>query len=323
MTKWRREKFRFLLQYCRWLSLETLQIAESVEEETKCIEDAEREDQAKETARVTAELTAMSAEDKEEHKAVIEECLPQLQVQSTRTSTVSAVELSEADVEGSAPGSTPQELAVEALDVEAPTITQRPLRFARLAERNKERTARETMLAAMLIDRASGLGDCDRLWKEAKRTKNKSEQRHMDIFLLPLDETQLAELDDYYVHVRKPMDFSTIKYRLDGTLPHIALPAATGGAIRSKALQAKIQQHSRYKTYGEFFSDLKLVFDNAIRYNSQHKADNEVSAQVHTAALTFRKRLEEAIASFTLRVIDKLERIRLKREEDAEREVSR
>ena len=37
-----------------------------------------------------------------------------------------------------------------------------------------------------------------------------------DFLIRPFDETALT---DYFVYVRKPIDLSTVKYKLDGTVP--------------------------------------------------------------------------------------------------------
>lgn len=57
---------------------------------------------------------------------------------------------------------------------------------------------------------------------------------------------------DYAVYVRRPMDLGTIAAKLD-----------KGGA-----------QFGGYSTYGEILSDVRLVFANAIKYNSHHLDDD-------------------------------------------------
>ena len=134
----------------------------------------------------------------------------------------------------------------------------------------------------------------------------------------PLDEAQLA---DYYVFVRKPMDLSTVKHRLDGTLPNLGTSTASTSS-RIESILNKIKQHSKYDTYGECLADIRRILDNAIRYNAQYQEADSSSAEVYKAALIFKSKVEELIAKFTLKVVDKLERLRIKRDEESEKEVS-
>lgn len=131
--------------------------------------------------------------------------------------------------------------------------------------------------------------------------------------LSPVDETQLT---DYSVYVRKPMDLSTIKYRLDGTLPPLS------SRPESATVTKLIKQHSEYNFYGEFVEDLKRIFDNAIKYNSVHRDSDTtgVSQYVYDAAIAMRSKLDTWLPDFTLRLYDKLERQRIQYEEENERQ---
>lgn len=68
--------------------------------------------------------------------------------------------------------------------------------------------------------------ECNKLLKDLQRGRNKNESIQISFFQVPVDEHALA---DYSVYVRNPTDLSTIKYRLDGSLPGTAQVAAAIG----------------------------------------------------------------------------------------------
>lgn len=68
--------------------------------------------------------------------------------------------------------------------------------------------------------------ECNKLLKDLQRGRNKNESIQISFFQVPVDEHALA---DYSVYVRNPIDLSTIKYRLDRSLPGTAQVAAAIG----------------------------------------------------------------------------------------------
>ena len=60
-------------------------------------------------------------------------------------------------------------------------------------------------------------------------------------------------------------------------------------------------------TYGEFLWDMRLTFQNSIKYNAVHLAD-EGSATVHKAAVGFLEKLQELVPLWTLEVAEKGQR---------------
>jgi hypothetical protein len=59
--------------------------------------------------------------------------------------------------------------------------------------------------------------------------------------------------------------------------------------------------------YGEFLGDCRLTFQNSIKYNGVHLAD-EGSAVVHKAAVGFLQKLEELLPSWTIEAAEKCQR---------------
>eukprot|EP01035_Chromulina_nebulosa_P021190 gene21190-27452_t len=188
----------------------------------------------------------------------------------------------------------------------------------RLSIKLAKRKERENIITTYQINRngnSGGLVECDKLLKALKRTRNNSEKAQLDFFLTPIDASLLA---DYYGYVRKPMDLTTIKYRLDGSLPYPA--SSTKPEI--VALLKLIQQHKLYTTYWDFICDLRRVFDNAIVYNSAHVLSDTtgLSQRIVDAAIFYKEKLENLIGTFSIKLIDKLERNKIKKDEDAELE---
>ena len=99
---------------------------------------------------------------------------------------------------------------------EKKTGVQRLLRSIR----DQERVVRSTVIAEGRIDSMgpSPYTECKKLLKDLERCKNATERIQLGYFIYPVNE---KELSDYGVYVRNPIDLSTIKYKLDGTLPGI------------------------------------------------------------------------------------------------------
>jgi hypothetical protein len=56
------------------------------------------------------------------------------------------------------------------------------------------------------------------LLKDVERCRNNQDRAQLSYFVYPVN---LQQLSDYSVYVRSPIDLSTIKYKLDGTLPSV------------------------------------------------------------------------------------------------------
>jgi hypothetical protein len=84
--------------------------------------------------------------------------------------------------------------------------------------RTLQRKAREDILAAWYIYDTgnSPYTECNKLLKDLQRGRNKIENLQISYFLQPVNEQSVT---DYAVYVRNPIDLSTIKFRLDGSLP--------------------------------------------------------------------------------------------------------
>ena len=77
----------------------------------------------------------------------------------------------------------------------------------------------------------------------------------------------------------------------------------------------------RYSRYGEFVSDLRRVFSNAVKYNSAHLHSDTtgISIQVHEAALMLQERLELLLSVFTVHLAERVERARIANSEMQQR----
>lgn len=80
-------------------------------------------------------------------------------------------------------------------------------------------------------------------------------------FLKPVDVVGL-QLDDYYKIITKPMDFSTIRNKMEG------------------------KDGTKYNNVREIYSDVRLIFANAMKYNDEHH-------DVHIMAKLLLERFEE------------------------------
>ena len=158
--------------------------------------------------------------------------------------------------------------------------------------RTRERQAREALVAPALMandGRAQSNDDkarneCkNKLLKPLHPKKGQEELKQYGWFAV-----KPYMPSDYAVYVRRPMDLGSIQARLD-------LARHQGG----------------YCTYGEVLGDARLVFANALRYNSVHMANDEGSHSVHAAALRYRSRLEDIVPNFTLDLAERIERDRM------------
>jgi len=75
-----------------------------------------------------------------------------------------------------------------------------------------------------------------------------------------------------------------------------------------------------YDTIGALIDDLRLIFTNAEKYNSNHKGKDTVSGRAYDAAEIMSAKLETAINKLLLSVSDRLERERIDHA-NAEREI--
>lgn len=119
------------------------------------------------------------------------------------------------------------------------------------------------------------INDCNKLlkdlekrttWGGAKRDRKQPDRLLLSFFTTPVN---LKVLSDYSIYVRKPMDLSTVRAKLESIPP-------------------------KYVCYHEFVDDVKLIFSNAITYNRIHENTDTtgVSANVLNAALHFQIKLD-------------------------------
>ncbi|XP_057755605.1 transcription factor GTE1-like [Arachis stenosperma] len=107
-------------------------------------------------------------------------------------------------------------------------------------------------------------------------------------FMDPVDVEGLG-LYDYYEVINKPMDFSTIKRKMEA------------------------KDGSGYKNVREIYSDVRLIFKNAMKYNDKKN-------EVHVMARTLLNKFEEKWL-LLLPKVDQEERRHLKEEADAQLET--
>ena len=159
----------------------------------------------------------------------------------------------------------------------------------------KERILRETVIKNSAI--SSSAADCKKLVARLRSTKNRQEATRMSWFQVPP-----IQPSDYAVYVRKPMDIGRISTRLEKGSSAMNL----GG----------------YNTYGEVLADLRLVFKNSIKYNSNHLQDDG-SRIVHEAATEFLMKLENLIPNFTVDAAEKVlrDKIHATKEEKSKKEI--
>ncbi len=181
----------------------------------------------------------------------------------------------------------------------------------RVSVREKEREVREKMLERAPMDTTPAV--CKKLLKDLERCRNKQEQYQLSYFLKPVDENLLA---DYSVYVRRPIDLSTVKAKLE------AVSGGQQGSSYSSLSSSSSSNVGRYSTYGEFISDLRRIFSNALKYNDAHRASDHtgLSQLIYDAALVLQARLENLLYGFTLEAVDRIERIRFDKEDEGIKE---
>ena len=195
-------------------------------------------------------------------------------------------------------------LAYELLPLKDDSRAERPESMGELREslRSVHRERRVALLKQPYYTLTSnkqlgGLGvdinDCNKLLKDLERRstwgpnrgrEKKSVDKWAFTYFIPPVNTSL--LSDYSVYVRKPMDITTIRAKLE---PPSGPP--------------------KYNTYQEFVEDLRLVFSNAVAYNRVHEATDTtgLSVKVLSAALHFQVKLESLYnTDFTVDVADKI-----------------
>jgi hypothetical protein len=163
-------------------------------------------------------------------------------------------------------------------------------------------------------------------------------------------------ISDYSVYVRNPADLSTIKFRLDGTLPSALRVADLIGTCGYFCFCLDCPAHSlgcwypwthclvlniafsessdrrrvvadktvkRYIKFGEFVADLRRVFSNAIKYNGAHLASDTtgITRAVYDAAKMLQERLEGLLGPFTMNLAERIDRAKLTNAENQQRQA--
>eukprot|EP01038_Epipyxis_sp_PR26KG_P013845 gene13845-18568_t len=176
-----------------------------------------------------------------------------------------------------------------------------------------ERSKREQIMQSITIESMAPapFTECKKLLKDLERCRNNHERIQLNYFIVPVNEKILP---DYSVYIRHPVDLSTIKYRLDGTLP-------TNVSIADMILKSL----PRYDTYFSFVSDLRRVFSNAIKYNEVHLETDPtgVSKLVFEAAKLLQSKLESLLVQFSLVLCDRIQRTLIVNRENDVREMER
>eukprot|EP01032_Pedospumella_encystans_P016544 gene16544-18873_t len=194
-------------------------------------------------------------------------------------------------------------MALETLPVQDDRTHPKPesLGYLRTSVQLAERKVRDDILSNWFISDTgnSPYTECNKLLKDLQRGRTNAERVQIGFFQIPVNETAVS---DYSVYVRNPADLSTIKYRLDGSLPS---NLSVANVIDKTA--------KRYLKYGEFVADLRRVFTNAIKYNGAHLTSDStgITQQVYEAALMLQERLESLLAPFTVHLADRIERARV------------
>ena len=135
-------------------------------------------------------------------------------------------------------------------------------------ERAKRRKAREDRIASEPMTRPV---------KKVLRALTAKSRKENVLFLLPFDWRAAGpRFQDYPQIVRRPMDLSTV----------------------GKNLEAR-----KYKAYGEFAADVRLIFENCLLYNP----DVEHNRSVRADAMTMRDVFEEQWADATVDLVDRIE----------------
>jgi Bromodomain len=126
--------------------------------------------------------------------------------------------------------------------------------------------------------------ECEKL---LKALRHQSDLKYMTFFIAP------NYPHDYAAYISKPMDWERVQRTL---------------------------KKRQYHLFGDFIEDLRLIFSNALKYNSKHQGIDNVSGRAYEAAKYMSIKLEVAISKLLLTVSDRLERERIDHT-NAEREI--
>ena len=126
--------------------------------------------------------------------------------------------------------------------------------------------------------------ECEKL---LKCLRHQSDLKYMTFFIAP------NYPHDYAAYISKPMDWEKVQRML---------------------------KKRQYRTFGDFVSDLRLIFTNALKYNAKHQGTDNVSGRAYEAAMYMSAKLESAISKMVVTVADRLERERVDHD-NAEREI--
>ncbi|KAJ1430452.1 hypothetical protein B484DRAFT_50806 [Ochromonadaceae sp. CCMP2298] len=160
----------------------------------------------------------------------------------------------------------------------------------------------KAQIAAILVKK-----ECVRLLDAVRRSRNRAEKIEVSYFDLPVD---VAQITDYSVYVRRPADFSTVRYRLEGVLP---------GDLRVRGL---MDMGARpYKTVGDFLEEVRRIFSNAAKYNQPKRATDPVSDAVFLAAERLRERFETLLCTTSVTLAELQERRRILSTDSAKLEL--
>ena len=98
---------------------------------------------------------------------------------------------------------------------------------------------------------------------------------------------------DYTAFIAKPMDWEKVQRKL---------------------------KKRQYDTFNDIIEDLRLIFSNALKYNSRLRGTDTINARAYDSALIMQKKLEAAINKLLISASDRIERERIDHA-NAEREI--
>lgn len=145
------------------------------------------------------------------------------------------------------------------------------LGFLRKSVVDAERLVRIAALRNQPIDNVK---ECTALIKKFDQKKTTKQYSY---FSTPVS---IKDVPNYSTFVRKPMDFSTVKEKLE---------------------------FGRYPSYMSFIEDIQLIFSNAKRFNGAFKESDTFSQIIYDAATMFEERLESILyKEFSIDVLERL-----------------
>jgi hypothetical protein len=181
----------------------------------------------------------------------------------------------------------------ENFHIDEPTADGLPPFSWKLTSGNRKK-AREEMDRLVLTEPIEKSIEGDRYtWQEAecekllKVLRHQSDLRYMGFFIQP------NYPHDYAAFISNPMDWEKVNRTL---------------------------KKRQYDKFGGVISDLRLIFSNALKYNSQLQGTDTVSGKAYAAAEYMSSKLEAGINKMMLSVSDRLERERIDHA-NAEREI--